>query len=68
LANKLKHLEIEDCTCAHEWRKCTGRLYGISTGPGWVRTSTEPECPQHGTVAEEQRRIRNEQPGIWPPA
>jgi hypothetical protein len=37
------------CPCAHRWKLCTGILYGISMGPGWVRVTTEPGCPHHGS-------------------
>ena len=36
------------CPCEHEWKPCTGRLYGISMGPGWVRITTDPGCLHHG--------------------
>jgi hypothetical protein len=34
------------CPCRHEW-KGLGVLYGVSMGDGWVRITTEPDCPQH---------------------
>lgn len=34
------------CTCPYDYRPL-GRLYGISMGKDWLRTSTEPACPHH---------------------
>ena len=37
-----------DCTgCRWKW-KGLGRVDGMSTGKGWVRMSTDPDCPEHG--------------------
>lgn len=36
------------CTCDYAY-KGLGRLYGVSMGKGWVRMTTEPGCPHHGT-------------------
>lgn len=46
-------LDITGCTCPTEW-KGLGRLYGVSMGKGWVRMSTDPNCPHH--VEAENRR------------
>ena len=35
------------CTCRFEYRSL-GRLHGSSMGKGWVRMTTEPDCPEHG--------------------
>jgi hypothetical protein len=34
------------CTCPWKWANY-GTVYGISMGEGWVRASTDAECPQH---------------------
>ena len=47
LEDNLKWLKIEDCKCEHSW-KSLGRLHGVSCGKGWVRMTTNPECPHHG--------------------
>lgn len=57
LADWRRWLQIEDCPCQLEWRSL-GRLHGVSMGMGWVRTSTEPECPHHGVEAERRRQAR----------
>lgn len=44
------HCDGDDrCTCEHAW-KSLGRLYGVSMGKGWVRLTTDPDCPHHGTA------------------
>lgn len=43
----LTWVRILDCLCAFEWRGL-GVLHGVSMGKGWVRMTTESECPQHG--------------------
>lgn len=47
------------CRCDHGWRSL-GRANGINMGKGWVRLTTHPDCPHHGTKAEKarERRIR----------
>jgi hypothetical protein len=45
----LQWLGTEDCNCPSDWRTL-GELYGISLGKGWVRISTNPECPHHGAA------------------
>ncbi len=50
LVRWLAWLGTEDCTCAYSWRSL-GILYGVSMGKCWVRMTTEPECPHHGTAA-----------------
>jgi hypothetical protein len=40
-------LAILDCPCASEWQSL-GTLYRMSMGKGWVRVTTEPDCPHHG--------------------
>jgi hypothetical protein len=45
------------CRCDHGYRGL-GMLYGTSMGKGWVRTTTHPDCPHHGTRAEKERRER----------
>jgi hypothetical protein len=35
------------CSCEYEY-KGLGREYGVSYGKGWVRLTTEPDCPHHG--------------------
>ncbi len=42
----LAFLRQEDCACDFRWAGL-GRLYGVSMGNGWVRTSTDPSCPHH---------------------
>lgn len=37
------------CTCDYAF-KSLGRLYGVGMGKGWVRLSTEPDCPHHGAA------------------
>jgi hypothetical protein len=37
------------CTCEYAY-KSLGREYGVSYGKGWVRLTTEPGCPHHGTA------------------
>jgi hypothetical protein len=37
------------CTCEYAY-KGLGRLYGVSMGKGWVRLTTEPDCPHHGAA------------------
>jgi hypothetical protein len=37
------------CTCEYAY-KSLGRLYGVGMGSGWVRLTTEPGCPHHGTA------------------
>jgi hypothetical protein len=37
------------CPCEYAW-KSLGRLYGVSFGKGWVRLTTEPDCPHHGAA------------------
>lgn len=39
----------DKCTCDYAF-KGLGRLYGVSMGKGWVRLTTEPDCPHHGTA------------------
>jgi hypothetical protein len=46
------------CPCDRRWGHF-GLLYGISMGHGWIRTSTDPDCPEHGIEAERARAIRN---------
>lgn len=43
----LEFLEIDDCPCEYEWESLR-RLYGVDCGKGWVRITTEPDCPEHG--------------------
>lgn len=35
------------CRCEHAYKNL-GRLYGVSMGKGWVRTTTNPQCAHHG--------------------
>lgn len=46
-----------DCGCPYRWGN-HGRLYGISMGEGWIRTDTNPECPEHGVEADAAREVR----------
>jgi hypothetical protein len=46
-----------DDPCGYRWGDF-GQLYGISMGYGWIRTTTDPACPQHGTRAEKARAAR----------
>lgn len=39
----------DKCTCDYAF-KSLGRLYGVSMGKGWVRLTTEPDCPHHGAA------------------
>lgn len=45
------------CRCEHGWQSL-GQLYGVAMGKGWVRTTTHPHCPHHGTKAEADGRRR----------
>lgn len=47
-----------DDPCGYRWGGF-GRLDGIDMGDGWIRTSTDPACPEHGIEAEKARAIRN---------
>lgn len=38
----LESIGSKPCTCQHAWRKSRDYM------PGWVRTTTEPDCPEHG--------------------
>jgi hypothetical protein len=50
LRKSVTHDQGDDrCTCEYEF-KGLGRLYGISMGKGWVRLTTEPDCPHHGAA------------------
>ena len=40
------------CCCRYEW-KGIGVLYDVSMGDGWVRTTTEPGCPHHGSTRKQ---------------
>jgi hypothetical protein len=42
---------ILDCPCLYAW-KSLGILYGMSMGDGWVRMTTDPDCPEHGAGAQ----------------
>jgi hypothetical protein len=46
LADWLAYLGKQDCICPWQW-KGLGVLYGQSFGKGWVRMTTEPDCPAH---------------------
>ena len=49
LADWMAYLESigsKPCTCRHEW------LPSRDYGHGWVRTTTEPGCLEHGTKAD----------------
>ena len=48
LRDWLRFLGTEDCPCEYGWRECIGILYGQNQGPGWVRITTDPDCPHHG--------------------
>jgi hypothetical protein len=37
------------CPCEYAYKNL-GREYGVSYGKGWVRLTTEPGCPHHGTA------------------
>lgn len=50
LAANFRWLHTEGCTCSH-MHGSYGRLYGISMGNGWIRTTTDPACPHHGEAA-----------------
>lgn len=39
------------CKCEHA-SVGMGRIQGIDMGKGWVRTTTNPHCPHHGTKAQ----------------
>jgi hypothetical protein len=39
----------DKCTCEYAY-KSLGLLYGVSMGAGWVRLTTEPGCPHHGSA------------------
>ncbi len=47
LAKFLAWLGTPDCRCDSEWRSL-GVLHGVSMGRGWVRMTTDPQCPHHG--------------------
>jgi hypothetical protein len=42
------------CKCDHAY-KSLGKLYGVTAGKGWVRTTTHPHCPHHGDKATKSR-------------
>jgi len=46
----LGFLHVPDCRCSWEW-KALGTLHLVSMGKGWVRMTTNPECPHHGEAA-----------------
>lgn len=58
LVRDLEWLGLLDCTCSHAF-KGLGILHGVSMGKGWVRMTTEPECPHHGTEAVRAWEIKN---------
>ena len=49
------------CRCDHAIRPL-GVLHDLQMGDGWVRITTHPDCPWHGTKA--QRIFK--QTGRWP--
>jgi len=49
------------CRCDHAIRPL-GVLHDLQMGEGWVRITTHPDCPWHGTKA--QRIFK--QTGRWP--
>jgi hypothetical protein len=53
----LEFLKIGDCTCEFAWESL-GRLYNVDMGKGWIRTTTEKECPHHGEKAEKGKMKR----------
>lgn len=57
LRQRLAWLDTETCPCKHA-RKPIGLLYGISMGDGWVRLTTEPDCPHHGVQTPIRRAVR----------
>lgn len=48
LVATLAWLALTHCRCDWAWRSY-GKLYGISMGKGWVRTTTSPQCKHHRT-------------------
>jgi hypothetical protein len=38
----------DHCPCEYEFKNL-GLQDGVSMGKGWVRLTTEPGCPHHGT-------------------
>lgn len=47
-----------DDPCGYRWGSF-GRSMGFHEGYGWIRTTTDPDCPEHGVEAEKARAIRN---------
>lgn len=47
------------CRCDHAYKSFGRWPDGISAGEGWMRTTTHPDCPHHGTKAEKERRERH---------
>jgi hypothetical protein len=43
------------CLCENAYRGL-GRLYNVTMGKGWVRMNTHPDCPHHGTEAQDKWR------------
>lgn len=50
------------CKCEHSMESL-GIVDRINMGKGWVRTTTHPDCPEHGTAAERARRARQKSRG-----
>lgn len=48
----LDNVKPYGCLCEWHWRKCVGKLYGISMGSGWTRKDDNPKCPHHGKIKE----------------
>lgn len=47
MARHMVYAHCTGCICRLEW-KSLGRLDRVHMGKGWVRMTTEPECPHHG--------------------
>ena len=53
------------CRCEHAYKGLGRWPDGVMGGKGWVRTSTHPDCPHHGTVAERERKARHKVQGRY---
>lgn len=45
------------CRCEHAYIS-GGRLYGLSMGKSWARTTTHPDCVHHGRKAQAEAKRR----------
>ena len=45
------------CKCKHGFESL-GRVNGVNIGKEWLRVTTHPDCPHHGTKASKERVAR----------